>query len=406
MARPATPSRLVLFLGLVALIWGGSLLFDHRSPPAAPTPGSLADPDPPVLVRLERFSGGQELELGLRGRWRMTDEDGATLHEGVNLRAWLRLDAAGLKLGPWRVHRDRIWLEPEGAEAIELGASRYSGRLMVELKRDEDRLPDRFDTLLELPLEDYVLGVVCGELPTQARGVEEALRAQAIAARSYVIWSLRSGRRALSDSPSDQHFRSVDWVTEEARRAVAATRGLVLAWDGEVLPSWYHANCGGSTADAERLGFAVEALAPLAGVPDPACAAGPAWERSVQPAVLDRVAVRDGLGDSLERLVVRERDAGGRLLGAVLVGQTATGEYRGEDLRRDFRVPSTHWRSLQAVPDGSLVVRGTGRGHGVGMCQDGAMRLAREGRSHAEILGRYYPGAELVRLDDPARAPS
>ncbi|MBC8330000.1 MAG: SpoIID/LytB domain-containing protein [Planctomycetes bacterium] len=394
------PSRLLLFLGLLTLIWGGSLLLDRQAPPGAPLPGGLADPDPLVLVRLERFAGGEALELGIRGRWRVVDDLGNMLHEGHGLDAPVRIDSGGYKVGPWRVRADSFWIEPEGDDALVLDQSRYHGRLRFELKRDRLLLPESFDVLLELPLEAYVLGVVCGELPTLAEGAAEALKAQAVAARSYALWRLRGGRRSLSDSPSDQRFRSIDWVTDEARRAVNATQGLVLVWDRALLPAWYHANCGGGTANAAVVGFSREEIRPLAGVPDPICAAGPVWERAVGPEVLDRIAVRDGLGDSFERMVLRERDVSGRLISAVLVGQDATLGYRGEDLRRDFGLPSTFWSSLRAVQDGSLVVRGTGRGHGVGMCQDGALRLSREGRAFQEILGRYYPGAGLSSLAD------
>jgi len=399
-ASAPPPSRLLLFLGTLTLIWGGSLLLDRRSSPAPPAPGSLADPDPLVLVHLLGSDGADATQLEVRGDWRITDEAGGELHRGNGFLGTVRMDTAGLKVGDWRVHADRFWLEPSGDQALVLNDSRYDGRLLFELERDRRRLPEAFDVLLELPLEDYVLGVVCGELPTLAEGAAEALKAQAIAARSYAIWSLRSGRRSLRDTAADQRFRSIDWITEEARLAVAATRGMVMAWDGQVLPSWYHADCGGRTADAAAVGFAREPLPPLAGVAEPACAAGPGWDRQVEAAVLDRLAVRDGLGDSLERLVVQERDRDGRLLGAVLVGQDADLRYRGEDLRREFGLPSTFWRSLRAVQDGSLRVAGTGRGHGVGMCQVGALRLSRDGALFPELLGRYYPGAELILLAD------
>ena len=397
MSRPGAPSRLIPFLVVLGLAWGGALLVDHRKPPVQPAPGGAADPDPLVLVKLERFSSAQDVELRIRGRFVLLDDQGAVRHEAAGFRGWLRLDPAGLKLGPWRLDDDRLWLQPDGAEAIELGANRYDGRLRLEVVREKG-LPVRFDTFLELPLEDYVLGVVCGELPTQARGIREALRAQAVAARGYAVWSLREGRRYLRDSPSDQHFRSLDWITDEAREAVASTRGQVLFWEGRVLPSWYHASCGGRTSDAREMGFGDRALPPLAGVADPACAAAREWKVQVPAATLDRIAVRDGLGGSLERMVPRRGMDGDRVLHAVLIGRNANLEYRAEDLRRDLRVPSTQWRALQAVPNGDLVIQGVGNGHGVGLCQEGAMRLAREGADLAGILAHYYPGAVLGGL--------
>ncbi|RMH04104.1 MAG: SpoIID/LytB domain-containing protein [Planctomycetota bacterium] len=395
----AGPSRLFAFLALLGAIWGGSLLLDRSRRPQPPRPGGPADPRPPVLLALDRFTGVRSAGLGVRGRYRLLDDDGIELFTGDDFRGELELDEAGLRLGSWRIRRDRCWIVPDGDQALELEGSRYAGRLRCEVDRTDRGLADSFSLLLELPLEDYVLGVVCGELPTRAAGAGEALRAQAVAARTFALWNLRRGRRTLRDTASDQRFRGLDWVTDEARRAVEDTRGLVLVWEGDLLPAWFHADCGGGTSDAAAVGFARKKLPPLAGVPDPECAATPPWRRIVPADVLDRLAVHDGLGRSLEKIVPQRRDpASGRLLEAVLVGEEASLPYRGEDLRRALSLPSMVLLSLQPRPDGSLVVTGRGRGHGVGLCQEGALRRSRAGVGWAEILAHDYPGARIVSL--------
>lgn len=403
MRRPA-PSAWFGLLAVLGALWCGSLLFDRSQPPAGPAPGGLGDPDPLVRVRLEAPSRDDGTEIGLRGRWTVRDEAGQILHEGHGFEGQIRLDSAGAKLGPWRVRSDAFRVETEGDAALSVGGSRYDGALLIRLQRDDRRLPVKMELLLELPLEAYLAGVVAGELPTQAVGAAAALEAQAIAARSYALWTLRGGREVLSDSPADQRFRSIDWITPEALAAVAATRGLVLCWEDRLLPGWYHANCGGATADAAAAGFAPRPLAPLVGVADPECAAASPWERRVAAAVLDGIARRDGLGDSLERLLLRRRDVEGRLIEAELAGEAAVLPYLGEELRRDFGLPSCLWLALAAEPDGGLSVRGRGRGHGVGMCQDGALRLARAGASRDQILARYYPGGRIAALGELDRA--
>lgn len=371
-----------------------STLADEAALHGAPAPTL----EPPVQVRLTRFDGADEVALQVTGLWRLLDDSGALLQEGSGLLGSLRADGIGLQIGPFLTGRERLVLAPAGDDALRIGDERYSGSLEVGMLREDGR-PAGLRLVLHLPLEQYVLGVVCGELATGARGTEAAQRAQAVAARSWALWKLRERKSALRDHSGDQVFRGTDWHTAAGRGAVETTRGLVLCWDGDLLPAFFHANCAGHTADAEELGFVSASCPPLRGAPDPACAAAPAaWRQQVPAERLDAVASALGLGDWLRSLHALQRDPGGRMLRTRFLGSERHWDATAEEARLRLRLPSTVWTNAAVRADGALLLEGRGSGHGVGLCQEGAQRRARAGEDWRAILAHYYPGAELRPL--------
>jgi stage II sporulation protein D len=321
------------------------------------------------------------------------------LLEGVDYAGLLQVDPTGLSMLPHVPSRDRLLLETQGDDALRIGHDFYPGRLFVELLRDDDGRPDRIELVLEVQLEDYVLGVVSGEMSASLPDAREALAAQAVAARTYALWRISRGRTVLQDDARDQVFRGSDYYTRVAREAVAETRGLVLAWDGALLPAYFHARCGGRTADAAAADFVKTPLPPLAGVADPQCSDPfDRWTRQVPTPRLDEFAQSNGVGDWLRGIYGQSADATGRLLEVRVVGATAHTDLPAEAVRAGFGLPSSQWTALRVNPDGSLTVEGTGRGHGVGLCQRGAMRLSQAGMGHVDILAHYFPGAALRPL--------
>lgn len=406
MARTSVIPYLVALPLLVAAgagwwIWHESGQEPAARPGAHPSDWEAAKtqaPLNPILpVRLGEYCQRGPVPLHVRGAWRIVDLDGAALLEGSEFRGDLAVDELGLRLGAFRFPRDGFRVHPAGDAALQLSDRWYRGVLHVALVRDVGGRPQRLETRLELPLEDYVLGVVCGEMPTVRAGVAAALEAQAVCARTYALWRLHQGRRFLYDDTRDQRLLSVDFETAAARAAVAATAGLVLSFDDALLPAYFHADCGGRTLDAEAAGFAPAPLAPLAGVIDEGCRNTRTWEEVVAPERLGRLARERGLGDRLHGLEVTKA-SGGWCLEARLAGPRRSHELRGEELRAALGLPSALITQFQSRRDGSLLVRGAGRGHGVGMCQVGAVRMSAAGASARQILQHYYPGARVASL--------
>jgi stage II sporulation protein D len=283
---------------------------------------------------------------------------------------------------------------------------------------------------LRLPLETYLLGVVPGEIGGLAADLIEAGRAQAIAARSYTLYYY--GRRGdegfdLYGTVEDQVYGPVEGERPLATRCVETTRGQVARYGGEPIRANYYSTCGGVSADAWE-GWPVTGFPYLKSTRDRGpngdwCATSPVyrwreeWTASDFMAGLARygppegVAMPVGGAGQLVDIHVDARSRSGRVwrmrvrttAGDIIIPAhvlrrvirrpgAAAALLRSNlfkiDVRRDPRT-----RRAQAV-----LASGGGFGHGVGLCQTGALGMARGGRKGERILEHYYPGATLDRL--------
>lgn len=266
----------------------------------------------------------------------------------------------------------------------------------------------RADATLSLPLDDYVFGVLAAEGSVETE--PEALKALAVVARTYALKNLRRHARDgfdLCDSTHCQRFLPVrDESTrpefyELVRRAVAATAGEVLREPrGRLAETYFSAACGGRTADISKLWGVARPPPYLRGVRDDACAATPqAWTDVIPSAQLLRALradARSDVGARLSSVRVVRRDATGRAEVVALEGE------RRRVLRGwDFKIivgRTLGWNVLKssrfdvARAGTAYVFRGTGFGHGLGLCQAGAHTLAARGASYRQILEQYFPG--------------
>ncbi len=263
------------------------------------------------------------------------------------------------------------------------------------------------EELLELELEDYLVGVVAAEMP--ASFPEEALKAQAVAARSYALCQIASGKHPDADLCADpgccQAWRSEEQLrqawSEDAeeklrlyREAVVSTAGEILSYGGEPALAVFHSSSAGNTEDCG----AVWSPRPyLVSVPSPETARDvPGYCSELRCAPLDFRDVilsaypeADFSGPEEDWIGPAARDGSGRVASQELGGI----EIPGKELRALFSLRSTAF--TLALEEGSFVFTVTGFGHGVGMSQYGAMVMAREGADYREILAHYYPGTEL-----------
>lgn len=248
-----------------------------------------------------------------------------------------------------------------------------------------------------MALEDHVAAVVASE--TEPGTPDAALRAQAIAVRSYALAARRHGDGSACDLAHCQVLAGAGPAAHLARaaRAASATAGLVLKAGGAVIAAPYHAECAGHTADAAQVFGGEDAGGPAA-VPDPGC--GGSWSAELERGLVDRVLARVlGQDEASLEDVEGERGSGGYL---VRVRDRRTGRFAAGDAlvraldaaagRGVVRSGFMEWRGA-----GSTVhLRGRGLGHGVGLCQAGAARLARQGRGERDILAHYFRGARVA----------
>lgn len=278
-------------------------------------------------------------------------------------------------------------------------------------------------------LEEYLRGVVPLELGVRSPNESAALQAQAVAARSYAVVRQREGAGRhfdLTGGAFDQVYGGMESEHPLADEAVEATAGLVLTYGGRVVRAPYHSTCGGETVAPSEAWSVVGDEPWLRGVRDTRpgsdrawCEISPRfrWERTLDRHALDEAVARyvraHSAGGASFRGGVRGvrvggRTRSGRVASLALVTDDGAVELRGTELRTTLRsargeiLYSTYFSPEPVVGrDGRLMqltLRGTGNGHGVGMCQWGAIARARDGHDVRAILAAYYPGATVARI--------
>ena len=277
-----------------------------------------------------------------------------------------------------------------------------------------------------LSIDDYLRGVVPLEIGTRAMSDSAAVQAQAVTARSYAYIHLSSDPARVYDVRAgvlDQVYGGVEAETAVASEAVESTRTLVLTYAGRVVNAPYHSTCGGTTAAASELWrtndepYLQRVSDQIPGTGRYYCDVAPRfrWTRTFDASTLNAAiaqylaaytSVPGGRPGVVRGVTVGSHTESGRV-GTVTVS-TERGNFvlRGNDIRFVLRTPggeilnSTYFSTeTVSASDGALarlIVRGTGYGHGVGMCQWGAIGRARAGQDFRTILRTYYPGTTVA----------
>jgi len=265
----------------------------------------------------------------------------------------------------------------------------------------------------EMPLEEYIIGVVGAEMP--ASFPLEALKAQAVAARTYAVRHMTafggsgcSGADICTDSGCCQSYKSTEQLREKfggeaehymdkLRQAVYETEGEYAAYKGEPIEALYHSSAGGRTEDAQNVFSA--ALPYLVGVDSPGEETAGKYAAEVTVSLgefTNRVnkkwpaakLKKNRLGEQVK--VVSRYDSG-RVKELKLNKITVS----GRELRRLFDLNSANF--TLSIGE-KVTIRTKGYGHGVGMSQYGARAMALEGAGYEEILKHYYTGVEIEKV--------
>ncbi|MBI4881718.1 MAG: SpoIID/LytB domain-containing protein [Planctomycetes bacterium] len=365
---------------------------------------------PTVQVRLAAARPGKDISFTVHGAYRVFElkgslEDGALgplLAAGDGLkRARARAAREGVVMNGELLAGKSLLVCPRNDGALEVDGRRYRGDLALLASPGlELAAVNRVD------IEDYVAGVLFGEMPK--RFAKEAQRAQAVAVRTYALYHVLNGR-VLSDDQGSQVYRGTELESDAARRIADSTVGEVLTHADRLVQAYFHSTCGGATGSAAEVFCVPAAGQVLAGAACPSCRDSPhfAWTRGVPPGVIAGlyngafgqaltfdVASRDPAGRALEVAVL---DAAGRQVDRLPADRFRNRYNAGRPLAE--QIPSAMIDEVRRAGL-ELRIKGRGFGHGVGLCQYGANGMAHAGGSYQDILGRYYPGAQIRRLYD------
>lgn len=278
-----------------------------------------------------------------------------------------------------------------------------------------------------LPLESYLESVLPYEIGNPGPDGYDALKSQAVAARTYA-WSKMLERRTtyfdVHASVLDQVYGGTKGKTRTASAAVRDTRGRTLDYHGDPVRAYYCAACGGHTSDIRVVWPDKAPAGYLKGVPDrdqvkPRSFCSDykrfRWRYSFTGKELGeilRVTLPRELGadpediGALENLIVEGRSHSGRVVDLRIETSKSDFVVHGDRIRwvlmtdpeRGRILPSVLFR-IEPIMDRGLAfvsIVGGGNGHGVGMCQNGAIGMSKRGYSYEMILAHYYPGCSIV----------
>jgi stage II sporulation protein D len=385
------------------------------------------------VVRIALAAGVPRVAVSATGEWKLYDSNGeSTLLHGDGGEQWIvepergGLRASRLDGSPTGVRPPPFILRSivRGSFVI-VNGKRYRGEIAII------PAPGGVTVINRLYMEDYLRGVVPLEIG-QHRTEDEraAVEAQAVAARSYAYTHLVSERDRSYDMLAtvlDQVYGGADAEVPLADRAVLGTTRVVLTYNGRIINAPYHSTCGGTTSAASevwREGDEPYLVAVSDRIPGSAdryyCDPSPTfrWTRSYDQSslrsALDKylrnyAAVSSSGVGTVRSIEVESRTPSGRVHTLGIVTSRGHFSLRQNDIRFVLRsaggeiLNSTYFSvDSRQDPDGALssvVTRGNGNGHGVGMCQWGAIGRARAGADYRSILRTYYPGTTVAAVD-------
>lgn len=389
------------------------------APPAAPGGGG-AEP----VFRIGLVVGAASIDVGGTAGVTVTGSDRAMLARLAPLTVGKATPRPGkvLVAGPGpgaRAEAATLVVRAEPGGFVRINGRDYRGEIV--LFRDRTGIT----AINRIGMEEYLAGVVSAESGIKDPGDVEALRAQTIVARTYAMRN--AGRREaagfdLYASVEDQVYGGVGAETALGRDAVAVTRGQVVTYQGELIDAFYSSTCGGRTSIGTEIFKG--ANRPYLRSIDDAPRGGPAY-CSISP----RFTWREEWSGEVLRSTLRKTlpvvaqvpgaEAEG-LRGLSVHGRTVSGRVATLDIalrQRTVAIDGPQVRQVLRLPDGQLlrstlftmnvrnrggkvtgiVLDGHGSGHGVGLCQWGAIGRARAGQKASDIITAYYAGTTIVR---------
>ena len=280
-------------------------------------------------------------------------------------------------------------------------ARRYRGWLHFTARKGKLTAVD------ELPLEMYLMGVIPCEMPPSWH--PEALKAQAIAARTYTVGKIGAfiGQGFDVDDTTRCHtYKGVDAEDPRSNEAVRVTSNQIIIYAGRPIEALYATVSGGVTADASE-SFRAPGVPYLKSIRDLDAKGRPYaasskhfyWTKEYSSSQLAAALSKKGRLGALLQLSVEAKGPSGRVLSVRAVGDAGELNFTGQELRRllgpdAIRSALFHIQRTEA----GWKFTGKGWGHGVGMCQAGANGRANVGQTYDQILKAYYTGVEIIRV--------
>ena len=355
----------------------------------------------PVYIRVLVLENRNSASLAIEGSYEVLDKKtGTVLFSGTDLNTTLLEYNNTLLLGEVNHKADSVIIRPLESNVIKIDGREFRG----DIRFTSDKEGNGFSAINYLELEEYVKGVLYHEVSHY--WPIEALKAQAIASRTFALYQHRMNRTKDYDLTADIYSQVYGGKTSEryrTNRAVEETRGQIIIYNNEILPAYYSATCAGHTEDASRL-WDVN-IAPLKGVECGYCADSPhfKWHRVIALQDIRDALNKTGLAinQDIKEISILSRDVSGRIDGMRIHFGGGSIDISGKNFRNAIGpniVRSTNFKVR--VNKNHAFFAGRGWGHGAGLRQWGAYFMAKRGFRFRKIIGFYYPGSRIGLIDE------
>jgi stage II sporulation protein D len=354
--------------------------------------------DMPEKIRVSVVTNADSIELSVRGGYTIISSDtGKILDRGDTFfNRKIVPVSTGIRFGNRNFNTNSIDVIPAIGPSIYLNKRLYKGSLSIVKTKQQKLIAVNI-----VNMEDYIKGVLYHEV--SHRWPIEAIKAQAIASRTYALYQIRENAHKhyhLYSDVGSQVYNGVYAERYRTNKAADETRGKVLIWKDKPIPAFFHSTCGGYTEKAANL-WKLD-LPPLSGVKCGYCNNSPhySWHYDIETGTLAEVLKPAGfMVDSIDSIKVSARNRSGRVEGIVIKGHNHSELIKAKDLRNlvgPLLFKSTNFEV--SLKNDKAYFTGKGWGHGVGMCQWGAFAMAKQKKTAEQILLYYYPGARIVKL--------
>lgn len=362
---------------------------------AAPTPAQTS-----LELRVAIEDGVQQVKVGSSTKAVVRDAGGRPLGEIAAMNAFVANSKAGkVVLDRWNA--GQIWVEPTGGGYVFIGDRWYRGRALI-VPTDKGVTAVNY-----VDLEQYLASVLGAEM--NGNWPQEALKAQAVAARSYALYQRqRAAKRVfdLGDTAGWQVYRGIADESIGTQTAVNATAGQVLINGGRIIEAVFHSSAGGCTENVEDVW--TQPLPYLRSVRESFVEKSPVaqWAESFSQEELSQRIT--GVG-TIRSLQPEKLTQCGRIISMRVEGDAGSRTISGDTLRSALGLRST---LFEVVPQTASIsakgknqsppllfqVNGRGFGHGLGLSQWGAYNLATQGVNYQQILLFYYTNTQLAKI--------
>ncbi len=292
---------------------------------------------------------------------------------------------------------------------IAVNKKTYRGDLQIDL------IDNKLWAINIINIEDYLQGVVPCEIGKINRDLLEAAKAQAIAARTYAAAHIDQYANLGFDlyaTVRDQVYNGHGAETDITNQAVKSTKGKIITYNNRPIEAKYHSTCGGRTADFNDA-WSGEGPDYLRSVNCSYCTKSPHyhWEKNLSKkeffyklrAGMVKIGINIPETDLIKNIRLTRNTKSGRIRRMTIETDSCEYTLTNYQIRTVFGEPTDPGSLLKsnfieiAVKGDSILITGRGFGHGVGLCQFGAIEMARQGFDYRQILLHYYPGTRITK---------